>query len=173
MFKDILKDIFKEYEVVENTESNVTEVYNLLKSNVYFIKNTQSENMTVDDCLKDITAVPPGKDLNSKTYVSLYKDNECICVIDFIADYPKKSIGYIGLFILAREIHGKGIGTNILNQFITACRLFNIQKLELGCYKTNEIGFSFWSKKGFHEIKRTIKEVEGVSVEIINMQKIL
>lgn len=171
MFIDVLKDMLEEYELVENTKQNVNDVYNLLISNEYFIKNTQSENMTIEDCIEDIKAVPPGKDLDSKSYVSLYKDNKCICIIDFIVNYPQEKTGYIGLFILDNDIHGTGLGTSILNQLTSACIHFGLKRIELGCYKTNEIGFSFWSKKGFQEIKRTIKDIEGIRTEIINMRK--
>ncbi|WP_176694410.1 hypothetical protein [Paraliobacillus sp. PM-2] len=111
MFIDTLKNTFTDYDVVRNSEHNVEDVYNLVKENKYFLENTQSQDISLQECYEDITDLPPGKDISSKTYISFYQNNKCACVIDFIMNYPVIDTGYIGLFIIATNMHGKETGS--------------------------------------------------------------
>lgn len=160
-----------EYSICKISEEHIDDVMALMKSNEYFYSVTQKHDVCREDCIADLTAVPPGIDLSKKTYVALYKDETCIAVLDFIEGFPRENIGYLGLFMLHKEVQGKGIGKVILSKLVEVSMEKGFEIIELACYETNQKGLAFWSRMGFCEVRRSEREVDGEMYTIISMQK--
>ena len=101
------------------------------------------------------------------------KEYRIIPMTYYIKGYPEKEVAFIGLFILNQEIHGKRFGRQLINTFIESARDNEFTEIKLGCYETNEIGYSFWSRMGFVKERETIREVDGRELNLIVMHMLL
>lgn len=149
MLLNELKNVLTEYIIKPITEENIEDVFHLMRSNTYFYSKTQNHELTIEECMKDIDALPPRVAKSKKTFVALYDKDKCLAVIDFIEGFPKDDIGYLGLLMLDESIHRKGIGKKILTNIFKVARDKQFQIIELACYETNKNGFDFWTKMGF------------------------
>ena len=172
MILDRLSEKMPQYRIEIISEKNVDDVLALFQSNVYFYSKTQEHSVTREECISDITDLPPGMDITSKTYIALYQEDKCIAIIDLIEGYPNDKTVFLGLFILDASVQGHGIGKNLLNDILEVSKEMGFEKMELACHETNEKGFLFWSNMGFHEVRRTVRETDGKEYIIISMQHI-
>jgi RimJ/RimL family protein N-acetyltransferase len=141
-----LKEKLKDYDILPITEENIEEAFQLMRSNTYFYSRTQFHELTLQECKEDITALPPGTTLDQKFFVGIYEIDKLVAVLDYIEGYPEKEIAFIGFFMLANEVHGKGIGKKMIQAFIESAKQNHFKEVRLGCYETNEIGYLFGVK---------------------------
>ncbi len=170
MILDQLRMKMQQYRIEIISEKNIDDVLALFQTNVYFFSRTQEHSVTRTECISDITDLPSGMDIKSKTYIALYQEGKCIAIIDLIEGYPNDKTIFLGLFILDASTQGRGVGKNILNDIMEVSKKMGFEKMELGCHETNEKGFEFWSKMRFHEVRRTVREMDGKEYIIISMQ---
>ena len=170
MILDRLRMKMPQYRIEIISEKNIDDVLALFQSNVYFYSKTQEHSVTRKECISDITDLPPGMDITSKTYIALYQEAKCIAIIDLIEGYPNDKTIFLGLFILDASVHGHGNGKSILKDIMEVSKEMGFEKMELACHETNEKGFKFWSKMRFHEVRRTVRETDGKKYIIISMQ---
>ena len=168
-----LSQAMPEYTICQITKENIEDVFKLMQSNDYYYSKTQKHPVTMEECIEDITALPPKIEMEKKTYVAFYSQNQCMAVLDFVEGYPRKEVGYIGLLMLNQKAHGKGIAKHIFSKVCEVAKEVGFSKLELACYETNQIGFAFWSKMGFNEIRRSVRKVEDEDYVLISMEKSL
>ncbi len=168
-----LREKLKEYRIIPITEDNLEEAFQLMHCNTYFYSRTQFHELTLEECREDMTALPPNTDMKQKYYLGIYEGDQMIAVLDYIEGYPEKEVAFIGLFILNHEIHGRGLGRHLISTFIEAARDNRFTEIKLGCYETNEIGYSFWSRMGFVKERETIREVDGRELNLIVMHMLL
>lgn len=168
---ELLQDRLSEFKVVPISESNVRDVWEMMKGNEYFYSKTQDHEVTMGECVDDITALPPGKSLEDKTYVGIYEGGELIAAVDLIDGYPYEKTGYLGLLMLAASKHGMSIGKQILDGITASAREKGFEYIELACHKTNEIGLAFWSKNGFEVIRESERKIDGKIYTLFSMRK--
>lgn len=165
-----LENVLSEYIIKQITEENIEDVFHLMKSNKYFYSKTQNHEVTIEECLEDIDALPPRVENAKKTFVALYDKDKCLAVIDFIEGYPKEEIGYLGLLMLDESIQRKGMGKKILTKIFKVAKDKQFKIIELACHETNENGFNFWTKMGFFEVRKSKRETDGKIYNLISMQ---
>lgn len=173
MIIEKLAQELKEYDFVKLTSDKIKDVYELMKSNQYFYDRLQFHPLQYEECLKDLEALPPNTKMHQKYYYGIYENGKLIAVIDLIESFPDKETAYIGLFMLHQDKHGLGIGKKIIEALKRNTYLVGFKKMELGCYKENEIGYHFWHKMGFKVIKSSNRDVEGHILTLYNMQLLL
>lgn len=104
-----------EYELIKNSEGNIQDVYKLIKENTYFYSKVHFHELTIEECLQDISALPPNTNMSQKFYYGIYKNRNLIAIIDYIEKYPKEDTVYLGLFMLNQQYHGKGIAKHMID----------------------------------------------------------
>ncbi len=166
-----LREKLKNYKIIPITEENIEEAFQLMRSNTYFYSKTQFHELTLEECREDITALPPDTTIDQKFFLGIYEEDRMIAVLDYLEGYPTKDTAFIGLFMLDNEIHGMGIGKNIIDAFIRSAKENQYIKVKLGCFETNEIGHRVWSKLGFEKERETKREVDGRELNLIVMQR--
>lgn len=172
--KMILNELIQslpDYKIEVITKENIEDVMELMKSNVYFYSKTQKHEVNLQEYLEDISLLPPGRKLIHKTYVSFYKQGQCVAILDFVEGYPKEEIGYIGMMMVHEAMHGKGIASQILSKVYEISTHKKFKFVELACYETNEKGLAFWKKQGFKEVRRCKRETDGEEYVLISMQR--
>lgn len=141
------------YTVEEGREELLDDIYALMLGNTYYYEHVLGGAPVWEDCREDLEITPPNTPREKKTYAVLYKKGKCVAILDFVEDYPEEKTGFIGFFMLAGDIHGKGIGTKLLKHLSDAAAAVGMKRLRLGCYENNEIGLAFWKKQGFEAVK--------------------
>lgn len=165
-----LENVLSEYIIKPITKENIEDVFHLMRGNKYFYSKTQNHEVTIEECLEDINALPPKVEKEKKTFVALYDNDKCLAVIDFIEGYPKEDIGYLGLLMLDEGIQRKGVGEKILTNIFKVARDKKFKIIELACHEANKNGFDFWTKMGFFDVRKSERETDGKIYNLISMQ---
>ena len=136
------------YDVRRITESEITDVYRLCKTNKRFYQYMHKVP-TKESLTAVISDIPDGVDSRSKFFVGFYEEGRLIAVLDMITDYPDKSGAFIGWLMVDGEKQRCGIGSEILADVRAAVKSWGCSTLSLGCVKENEEAVAFWTSQGF------------------------
>lgn len=103
--------------------------------------------------LRDLAALPPGKDRSDKYFVGFYDGARLIALLDWVAGYPDARTAYIGLFMVDGTCAGQGLGTALLEESFAALRAAGFDAAQL-CYKKDHPrACRFWRKNGFAPLR--------------------
>ena len=108
---------------------------------------------TRESILADMTALPPGKDMEDKAYVGFFEGEKLVAVLDWISGYPAKETAWIGLFMVSAEKQGKGVGSGIIRDMAASLKAVGYREMQLGVNKGNPQSFAFWTKNGFEVLR--------------------
>ena len=173
MIIDSLKEKLSEYRIVPINEINIEEAFKLMKTNTYFYSKTQRHELTLDECIDDITALPPNTTLQQKFFIGIYLDDNLIAILDYVEGYPCTNIVYLGFFILHMDMHGKGLGKTFISTFLDSAKINKFEEVKLACYEANEIGYLFWSRMGFITEKVSKRIVDEKEFTLLEMRMTL
>ena len=155
------------YTIVEGSEENAEDIQKLMAGNEEYFRLVKEKLPTLEGARESYTILPPNTSREQKTFAVFYKKGKCTAVLDFIQGYPKESVGFIGLFMLAADCQGKGIGKKMFRHIREAAEKAGLEKLRLGCYAANEPGRIFWEKQGFQLAE--IQEKDGQKLLVLEL----
>ena len=155
------------YTVVEGSQENLDDIYELMRGNTYHNQQIMGREPLREECKEDLTVRPEGTENWQKTFAVLYKKGKCTAVLDFIYAYPDEKTCYLGLFMLAEEAHGKGIGKQLMKHVFKAATALGMEVMRLVCYECNETGMNFWKNRGFQVIRELVRTVEGRELRLL------
>lgn len=69
--------------------------------------------------------------------------------MDFIDHYPDVQSGFIGFFMMEKDLQGTGIGSSIITELCACLAQWDYQYIRLGYVDGNEQSRSFWLKNQF------------------------
>lgn len=141
------------YTIVEGSGENAEDIQQLMAENEAYFRLIKEERPTLESVKESYTVLSPNTGREQKTFAVFYKKGKCTAILDFIQDYPQKPVGLIGLFMLAADCQGKGIGKKLFRHIREASRKSGFKKLRLGCYAVNGPGCRFWEKQGFQLVE--------------------
>ena len=84
--------------------------------------------------------------------------------MDFIRSFPKEDTIFIGLFMMDSKESGKGKGSAIITEALTAWKSEGYEKVRLAYMKGNMQSRSFWRKCGFTETGVEKENENGIAV---------
>lgn len=119
--------------------------------------------------LNDLHITPPGIEMSSKYYVGFYDNTVLVAIMDLINGYPSSDSGYIGFFMMNKQLQGNQIGSGIIQEVCQYLKEIGITTVLLGIDKGNPQSNHFWKKNGF----LVIKEVEQDEGTVLVVEKIL
>lgn len=137
-----------EYRIISLGESDVPELYQLCISNPQYYTYLKCEPK-LDSLKGELTALPPGKNLDDKYFIGFYEGERMIAILDLITGYPDEKTAFIGWFMVDGALHGQGIGTNLVGRLYDWLRERGFLAVRLGCIVENAEGRRFWEKQGF------------------------
>ena len=155
------------YTIVEGSEENAEDIQKLMAGNEEYFRLVKEKLPTLEGARESYTILPLNTSREQKTFAVFYKKGKCTAVLDFIQGYPKESVGSIGLFMLAADCQGKGIGKKMFRHIREAAEKAGLEKLRLGCYAANEPGRIFWEKQGFQLAE--IQEKDGQKLLVLEL----
>ena len=110
--------------------------------------------------LNDLHITPPGIERSSKYYVGFYDNTVLVAIMDLINGYPSGDSGYIGFFMMNKQLQGNQIGTGIIQEVCQYLKEAGITTVLLGIDKGNPQSNHFWKKNGFLVVKE-VEQDEG------------
>lgn len=110
--------------------------------------------VTKESILRDMQALPPGKNPGDKFYVGFFQNGEWLAVMDLIAGYPAQQNAFIGFFMMEKSRQGKGTGSQIIRDCAAALSRQGFQKICLAVDSGNPQSEAFWRKNGFLPTKK-------------------
>lgn len=141
-----IKAFSSEYDVRRITESDITDVYKLCKSNKHFYRylGRVATKESLTEVISNVSSVEDGK-----LFVGFYDGDKLIAIVDLIVGYPDSKGAFIGWYVVEGNMQRKGIGSQIFADIRAALKSIGINRISLGCVKENEIAMAFWQGLGF------------------------
>lgn len=145
------------YDVRKITESEISSVYRLAKSNMRYYRY-MGRIPTRESLTEIISELPDGANPVCKHFVGFYDrgndpeipdDDVLVAVMDLITGYPEKDDAFIGWMMVDGEMQGKGVGSGIFADVRAAMKAAGYDYLSLGCVDKNEEAMKFWEGQGF------------------------
>ena len=85
-------------------------------------------------------------------------DDKMVGTIEIITRDSKTGVALIGRFLLNPELTGKGLGTKVLDAFISFCKTeYSIKKFRLFVFDFNIAAFKCYKRCGFSEIETVVR----------------
>ena len=107
------------YQVRRLTEADVETIYRLCAENPLFYQHCPPF-VTRESIRDDSRALPPGKTAADKYYLGYFQGGQLAAVLDLILDYPRAQTAFVGFFMLARRLQGRGVGSAIVAEVLQA-----------------------------------------------------
>lgn len=114
---------------------------------------------------RDMTALPPGKDLSDKYYIGYFEGRKLTAVMDLILAFPDNRTAFIGFFMTDISVQKKGIGSQIIEELCINLKKYGYLSVRLGWVKGNPQAEHFWKKNGFTETGVTY-DTDGYTVVV-------
>ena len=162
-----VENLSKQYRVRKLTDTDVAAVYALCKENTLYYQYCPPF-VTEDSIRADMAALPPHKTMEDKYYLGFYEGDRLIAVMDLILGFPKEETAFVGFFMMNKEVHGKGIGTALMQEVYTYLKQCGFNFVRLGFAKGNPQSEHFWLKNGF---ERTGVEAQNDGYVVVVLEK--
>ena len=140
----------KDYLVKYLEINDVDSIYELSFNNPLFYQYCPPF-VTRESILEDMKALPPNTDIAQKHYIGFFNGEKLIAIMDLIEGYPAKNIAFIGLFMMDKNIQGKGIGSKIIEDSCEYLKELDFEYVQLAYCKGNPQASHFWHKNYFLE----------------------
>ena len=108
-----------------------------------------------EDLVEFFEEIPPGTELNQKTFLGIFVGQELIGILDVLADYPQLQTSIIGYLVLRQDYRGRGLAQVIYQWVEERAQAQGQQVLRLGVIADNLPALNFWRKQGFRQIGET------------------
>lgn len=109
------------YEARPFTEAELPALLELCRGNPLYYAHL-GQPPSLDALRADLTALPPGTALRDKYFFGLYRDGRLAAAVDLIDGYRAPGEAYLGWFMLAPALQGRGEGTRIVQELIAFLR---------------------------------------------------
>jgi len=162
--------IYSKYAVRTISKENIRQVMGVYNSNQDFFVLTEGKPATLQGCIANIDAVPPGLDPQNKIHVSFWEGNICVAVLDFLKGYPESEYLYFGLLLVHKHWQGKGVGMNIIKTVLDAARCEGMNKSRIAVCDKNTAAIGFWSGLGFCKTDESTAIVGDTTMNVIIME---
>ena len=143
-----IQRLSNQYSVCNLLPVDAEMIYEVLKNNTIFYQY-HPPMVTVESILEDMEALPPNKGYEDKHYIGFFSGGTLVAVMDLIDHYPNPGTALLGFFAMNTNLHGQGIGTEIISDSVAYLAQVGFQKVRLGIDKGNPQSKAFWLKNGF------------------------
>lgn len=164
-----IEEISTKYSVRRMEQEDVDIIYELSVGNPMFFQYCPPD-ITRDSILSDMKALPPHCTYEMKYYMGFFEKDKLIAIMDLVAGYPRADVVYIGLFMVNKEVQGKGIGSEIIRESLQYLKKCNFSSVQLAYAKGNPQSEAFWKKNGF---TATGKETDNGEYFAVSMERYL
>ena len=140
---------FAAYDARYVTEADIPSVLSLFKDNPLYFEHCPPppSEATIREA---IAARPTGLDKDCKHFVGIWAHASLIAVLDLLEGFPEDSTVWLGLFMVAEQAQGHGLGTDLIGMLCSYYEGRGFLSVQLGYVKENPQAAYFWRKNGFY-----------------------
>ena len=172
MVIDEIKSLLKQYEFKIITEPDYERAMEVYNTNPQYFMLTDEKEATLEDMRTATNHVPPNFKIDNKFFISIWEDDNCAGILDFLVGYPEQSCVWIGLLMIHGKMQGNRIGSQIANAVVEASRNKGYTSVQLGVLDNNIRALKFWGKLGFEKIRESqVKREVKPDWNVIVMEK--
>ena len=146
------ENLSNQFTVRKLNKEDIDSIYSLSCGNEIFYRY-HPPFVTKESILEDMEALPEGKSYTDKFYLGFFDGCQLVAVMDLIVNYPETGTAFIGLFKMASQYQGKGLGSSIISECVSCLQKEGFRSIQLGTDKDNPQSNRFWEKIGFLQIK--------------------
>ena len=146
-----------QYRVRRMTDSDADDILALCLQNTQYYQFC-GKQPSKELILSDLHMTPPNTSADSKFYVGFYDGDTLVAVMDLIERYPDDEAAFIGFFMMNRQLQGKHIGSEIIQEVCRSMKESGMKSILLGIDKGNPQSTHFWKKNGFHVIREVAQD---------------
>ncbi|MBQ8975310.1 MAG: GNAT family N-acetyltransferase [Oscillospiraceae bacterium] len=150
------------YRVRRLDRADVPDVYSLCGKNRLYYEYCPPA-VTKQSIIRDMDALPAGKDVRDKYYVGYYDGEKLIAVLDIITAYPEDKTAFIGFFMTDVSVQNSGVGSGIISDLLLYLKGSGFSGVQLGWIEGNPQAEHFWHKNGFAQME-TVHDASGHTV---------
>ena len=114
-----ISQLSTKYRIKKMEEEDISRILNIENGNPQYFEYCPPKPCR-ETVLNDLKALPEGKSLEDKFYIGFFKNDSLIAIMDFILSFPKEDMVFIGLFMMDSKESGKGKGSAIIIEALTA-----------------------------------------------------
>ena len=164
---DIAK-LSPQYEVRRMGDADADDILALCRQNTQYYRYC-GRQPSRELVLQDLHITPPGIGTSDKYYVGFYDKLALVAVMDLIDGYPAPEYGFIGFFMMDRQLQGRQLGSGIVRDVSRYLKEAGYAAVCLAIDKGNPQSTHFWKKNGF----RVIREAEQDGQTLLVAEKAL
>lgn len=135
------------YSVRKLGEEDIDRIYELSLGNPMFYRFCPPD-VTRESIRADLKALPPRTTYEDKFYVGFFDGALLVAVMDLILHYPNEKTAFVGLFMVAKEYQGRGVGSWIVRECFDYLNTQGFSAIRLCFAKGNPQSEAFWRKNG-------------------------
>jgi len=128
-------------------EEDIEKIYALSLGNPMFFRYCPPD-VTRESIRADQKALPPRTIPEDKFYVGFFDGASLVAILDLILHYPNEKTAFIGLFMVAKQYQGRGVGSQIVRECFDFLNEQGFAAVRLGFAKGNPQSEAFWRKNG-------------------------
>ena len=114
-----ISQLSTKYRIKKMEEEDISRILNLENGNPLYFAYCPPRPCR-ETVLNDLKALPEGKSFEDKFYIGFFENDRLIAIMDFILSFPKEDTIFIGLFMMDSKESGKGKGSAIIIEALTA-----------------------------------------------------
>lgn len=142
------------YRVRALGEGDVEEILALCAANPLFFRY-HPPAATRQSIREDLRALPPGRTMADKFYLGFFAPEgaegpeRLAAVLDLVLGWPRVDTAYLGLFMVAGPLQGRGVGSGIVAGCLARLAALGFSTVRLAVDEGNPQSLAFWQKNGF------------------------
>ena len=137
-----------QYQVRRMTEEDLSELLELAQGNPTYYEHLH-EKPQLESLREDLVKLPPRTVPEDKYFLGFYRGGRLCAALDLIAGYPNPETAFIGWFILRKDLQGRGVGTEMMNELLAFLKEQGFLYVRLCYVKGNPESRAFWVKNQF------------------------
>jgi ribosomal protein S18 acetylase RimI-like enzyme len=161
-----------DYFVSELQPENVESLQKLFDQCADYAMIVEGEEVSPSAAQETFESAPPGRSLSDKfVYGLLDRKGDIVGVLEGMRHYPDEMTWWIGLFMLAPEVRGRGLGQRLIQDFSAHVRSEQGASIMLGVVEENDAAHHFWRKLGFELVRKTEPRLFGKKTQAVYVMR--
>jgi ribosomal protein S18 acetylase RimI-like enzyme len=161
-----------DYFVCELQSENTQLLQKLFEQCADYAMIVEGESVSPSAAQETFETVPTGRSLSDKfVYGVLDRNGNIVGVLEGMCHYPDEMTWWIGLFMLAPEVRGHGLGQRLIKSFSDYVRSEQGASIMLGVVEENRAAYHFWQKLGFELVRKTEPRLFGRKTQAVYVMR--
>jgi GNAT superfamily N-acetyltransferase len=150
-------------------QADTPALQNLLERCADFSLLVEGEPPTAHAAQDMLADLPPGKSLEDKFLLGIFRENILLGVLDAVRGYPQEGVWWISLLLLDPAQRGRGAGEKALNTVAALAGEQGARALMLGVVEENVRGLQFWQRMGFKLVEIRPPSLFGRKQQVVRV----